>query len=517
MGHRSNTKVASLKQQATLPLHAKMVDTILIAEVRSLMTPQAQARLDLLLDQMTTAPKVTGDRHRLKAPNAHADQLVATGLASEVSREEALTLSPLQYFSVVEDKIVAEADATAHETVHTATSTTTERQRPIFWPEAQLAQSRYDSNMSLRTAKRLRDITAKHSAGAAFDVKASYTQVEMPRFVFQSKDGRFFKLLRMPYGLDGAAEIMQLLVSAVAGVDGVAAKPAEADLAVHIDNVIAAGDIDTVTLWTTEFKQRAAKVRMTLNVEQSNTPAAKVPFCGAVADFAKSEIYLRHQFMFKLRTQLESGRSTVRHWQSLHARLVYAAALLGINMLATRDEFFFTKIVRRLCNSVNNRTVSAEASCTLPPTAANGMRSVIAKVGANTPASVVSLDHSWASADNVLFVDATPKGWGAVYAAPGAKLEAFGASWESELPINEAETLAVFTALDELRNRHPGVEHSRVHLRIDNTSSLWAHRGRGKSGTLQYIAAATRERFPHLTADYVASAANLADRPSRWG
>jgi len=531
--HRvSENKVATAEELRLLPLHAKAVAPMLIDKVLELMNDQASARTRQLLEHLKT--KVPSElpleaRCRLRATVDHATQLVDAGIAKPIPTATAAGLNPMQMFCVVEQKTTTKADPTRQISIeHETTDASMARLRPIFWPQEFLHASAYNAELSLQTAALLRSAIAEHSTAAAFDLAAAYMQIEMPGvYMFQDQAGTFYELLRMPYGVDAAAEIMDLVTAALAGRNDVAKNPArDVFVITHIDNALAAGEPSAVEAWIRLIRRRASRCSAQFNEEPANSVASVVPFCGTVGDFRKKVVWLSAIFISKLRksaNNFTSGQQiTMKQLHSLHARLVYAAAALGVCMAATLYAIFYIKIVKRLIAKRNAQQIHDNDVVNLPPAAARGLLYLINVLGANTPTSVLSAHPSWQGHDAVLYTDATPRGWGAVLLAPGRAPVTVGAAWPQPMGINDAESLAVIAAMDLLHGTMTAGPYPIRHIKIliDNTSAIAVCNATAKAANLQLIGLhlqrLAQARGLVFRVEYVRSLENLADAPSRF-
>jgi hypothetical protein len=103
-------------------------------------------------------------------------------------------------------------------------------------------------------------------SAATFDLAASF---------WLGVDGQVYRILRLPYGIDAASEIVHLLVSEVARL---AAMTASVRTYVHIDNVMAVGSLLDTTAFAAAFRSLATSFAMTLNDEPGNLPAPTTTF-----------------------------------------------------------------------------------------------------------------------------------------------------------------------------------------------------------------------------------------------
>ncbi len=529
------SKVATPEQCQRIPLHAKKVPVLDLDKVIGLLNEEKASRLRELLSHLRT---VRGSdvpfeqRFRLKAPAKHAAQIIESGLGRIITPAAAAKLNALQYFCVVEEKEKATATKITRLSFEAAEkrNEVSERLRPIYWPEEFLDTSDYVSDVELQSQAKLRQAVVKASHAAAYDLTAAYSQVPLDAsFAFAVDDGTYIEITRMPYGVDAAAEVMNIITAAIAGCRETAKNPAKVETIVHIDNLIGLGSEQEVYAWKRMVQRRAKRANITLNDEPENAVNTVVPFCGVVADLSRKSIWLGPKFMAKLarsgRGVDQLGQISAKALCELQGRIVYAMAATGRNMISSFKEVCYVKVVKRLLTRINNMTVAERVNTVfkLPRSAVEGLVSLLARLKENEPRPVNVWDSSWAGADLCLYSDATLTGWGAVLCKPGLQPVAVGGRWAeatSFASINECESMAVAMALHTLREH---ISNARIHILVDNTSALRTLQDGGMRTRFQprmlILALAVRRLLQRNNAvasfAYVASENNLADSPSR--
>jgi hypothetical protein len=129
-------------------------------------------------------------------------------------------------------------------------------------------------------------------SAVTFDLAASFWQAHLPaqtQLYVVGVDGQVYRILRLPYGIDAASEIVHLLVSEVARL---AAMTASVRMYVQIDNVMAVGSLIDTTAFAAAFKSSATSFAMTLNDEPGNLPAPTTTFAGIRFDFVGNSVRL---------------------------------------------------------------------------------------------------------------------------------------------------------------------------------------------------------------------------------
>jgi hypothetical protein len=88
-----------------------------------------------------------------------------------------------------------------------------------MWPKAFLLNSTYHSEFSLCSVEQYVQAVHDGVSAVTFDLAASFWQVILPaetQLYIVGVDGQVYRILRLPYGIDAASEIVHLLVSEVA-------------------------------------------------------------------------------------------------------------------------------------------------------------------------------------------------------------------------------------------------------------------------------------------------------------
>ena len=478
--------VARTAEQMALPLHAKRVPALSLDRVMSLLPPGLRRRIQQLLCSTLVN---SGGGHRLTAPAKDAEELVAAGYCSEWT-PSGTAYSPVEYFTVEE--------------------AVKQRRRPIFWPKFLLQRSKYLSAFTLPSVSEYRRCVHDGEFAAAFDLAASFAQVELPEasnLVFKAENGKLYRLNRLPYGIDVAPEIMQIISEALGRE---AARGLDVKLKTHIDNVMAVGSQDAVAAWAAAFKRVAAGAGATLNVEEANTPAQQIDFVGIRFDFGAKTVALKQHFLAKV-SNLEDVHSLER-FESLMGRLTYAYAVLGRSWLPV---YYVIQWWRRVLSRLAKGELRWTDEFKPPPFITRAVPRMIDAVRANEPAQVPLRE----APQLTLATDASMSGWGAVLMRTGDLPLSFGSRYDEEPPnITWAETAAVVGALCRFEDDLAGRTFT---LLIDNTSSEAVLRSQrpGTSPGHNAVALRVLQQLDHMRATmYVARVGthdNVADEVSR--
>jgi hypothetical protein len=442
----------------------------------------------------------------------------------------------IQYFAVKETKSCGTDDYGAYGIDDAIpASGSYERLRPIEWADTFLQSSDYKSQFSLQSLQLMRQLVAQCDVALERDITCAYFHVPLRRkFVMKCTDGRFLVFTRMLFGLDSAAEVQQIISETLAGLPSRCspchAFKLSAHIIVHIDNTaVGAKGPDAMSVlakWNDFYEQRARAANVSL-APMSKPPAPHlIVFAGVVGDLKSKTIMLHHKMISKLQRDLaklkidrdDHVHITARDVASMHGRLMYCAAVTGINIVSQKS-VFFTKYVKRLCKFMNTGKLSEYTDLRLPQSVWKAAQYLLRLIGANLPRSVLEIHSSWRVShgqvsDAVVYVDATPQGWGAVLARVGYLPRAIGGMFDTPLPISFAESVAVAIAAETFRNDLDGLH---VTFFIDNTSALAAVRSTAKDESLKLAARAAWQAIPAATVEaiYVKSLCNAADPHSR--
>jgi hypothetical protein len=243
------------------------------------------------------------------------------------------------------------------------------RRRPIMWPKAFLLNSTYHSEFSLCSVEKYVQAVHDGVSAVTFDLAASFWQVILPaetQLYIVGVDGQVYRILRLPYGIDAASEIVHLLVSEVARL---AAMTASVRTYVHIDNVMAVGSLLDTTAFAAAFKSLATSFAMTLNDEPGNLPAPTTTFAGIRFDFVGKSVRLADRFVERLVVPPRPySWSALESWIG---KLLCAAAILGLRLYRFH---YLVKYYRRRLSDLAKARLLWSATAALPPFALRDIR-----------------------------------------------------------------------------------------------------------------------------------------------
>lgn len=192
LGRRNRLSKVATGAMLNKPLHAKHVTPMDFEGLCKRMKPALSRRIANLMFKLKNAYRddAVVDK-KFRAPKADVDKLRDAEILEEFTGS---SYTSVRYFTVRE-----RADS---------------RRRPIMWPYLMLLASDYSSEFSLdNVSQYCRSVFAGDYA-VAYDLTASFWQVLIDgcNFVLQDEDGKLWRITRMPFGVDCASEIMQIIV-----------------------------------------------------------------------------------------------------------------------------------------------------------------------------------------------------------------------------------------------------------------------------------------------------------------
>ena len=389
------------------------------------------------------------------------------------------------------------------------------RLRIIFWP-FQLNDEFWAAFTSGIELKPIFEQMAEVHAGdwaACFDLKCAFLQFPLapgvqPRYGFVGPDGTEYVMTRMVMGGVPSAEICDVALKILAHTS------AAVNVTTHIDNVRFTGDRSAVAAAAAEFRDRCRRCNVTLNDEPENEPHQRGKFLGVEYDYGAKTVCLAEKTRLKLRAWL--GRLdalTFGDVASLFGNLMWASTVTSFPL---QTVYYSIKYFRRRLSHLQRFQSDHDSPTTVWPCVRVQLEAwmqALIDSGPQTPNGYCALD-----AEVSVFTDASTSGWGGfLLDHRTGEIKSCGGKWC--IPgrhINQLELEAVRQVTERFRNYLVGAA---VRLYIDNTSALATiQRGRSNSYWLNQqllTLAPIVHEFKSLRVDYVASADNLADAPSR--
>jgi len=330
--------------------------------------------------------------------------------------------------------------------------------------------------------------------------------------VVTDRSGNLWRMQRLPFGVDCASEILNLIVTEIAHLSLLP----RTQYYVHIDNVLFLGSEQDLISVKNRFLQVCAQFNITLNVEECNHPSTLCPFTGMLLDFRQHRVKLLDRFVQSL-APLEDLR-TFADLERLNSKLLYGAAVLRLRL---HPFHWFVKIFRRRLSALAAGARAWHDPVDLPFRAWADLRSLYASVKTNAWAHVLppmSPDLSRPDDLPILVSDATLDSYGVVLYERGVIVEAHGEKFSGAPPhITVAESAAALAGLVRFAERLSG---RTFVLLLDNTSAEQALRNdRAKDMELDFTADLFNTLARSLKATplvgRIASKDNVADAPSR--
>jgi hypothetical protein len=504
-------KVAHGTQLAS-PLHAKKVVPMNLEKLLRDMHSEAASRITHLLNQLAEAkPSSEPISPKFQVPHDDVLKLIAAGALEEYTGDKAV---PVRYFTVYE--------------------ALKNRRRPIMWPWTFLLSSEYNSEFSLKNVHDYCNSVHDGQFSCAFDLSSSFWQVLLPHcnFVVQDKNGKQYRITRLPFGVDCASEIMQLIVQELgrlacnrAGI----VIDLDVKLYVHIDNIMCVGSKEMVEKWRKAFESECKSFDVTLNDEPENNEVSMCSeFAGIQLNFRAKSVRPRDAFIKGLPTASDA-LSTWSELESCIGKILYGMAIRQMRQHQYHQLFFWwRKCLASLCRAGDNDLRWDER-----PNPNNSIRlqigQILAALADRTPANVlrspvITSDSEIPPSDRrvdvlpILAVDATLHSFGGVLYERGHVVAAYGERFEREASsMGIAEIAGALAMITHFARRLRG---RRFVLLTDNSAAeIGAKRGASSHLDMDRAAfgihAILRDIGASVIVGHVASADNVADAVSR--
>jgi len=358
--------------------------------------------------------------------------------------------------------------------------------------------------------------------GLCMDMKKGFYQFALSDavqafFVF-TVEGTEYAWRRLVMGFRPAAELCNdvlgmLARKAARGVPGVRAT------FVHVDNARFVGCRVGVVKARVRLRALAKEVGMTFGVEAENEPHKVGRYCGVVYDYRGKTVCLTEAAVGKLRllrASLIPGGIPFKAMRVLMGRLFHAAV---VTQAPVARWYYAIKWYRRRCRGFSRGEFREGDTVGWWKDAWEQVGEWLDHCIRNVP---VVPRNPQAVVHWHLFTDASLQGAGGVLVNSYGEIRTVGARWVDIGPwtggwvpsINQLEMVAVGWALGQFRRE---IGYAPVWLSVDNTSVISTMR-RGRSGAFwlnRYFREVADLGFDVVKVDYVASAQNPADHPSR--
>lgn len=501
-----HTHAANTPSDFSYPLQQLNVSALEENALRIMMKPEVLSRFDALWRMISLAPNHLGKPPQRRLRLGDAKVLLDSGVIQLA--DESPTRGWIIPFSVVEDKISGK------------------RRRFIAWPKGKNTDEDYLPDVPLHHVTKYFS-TVEQEGAALFDLKASFYQVALPpeaRSVYRmlAEDGTCYQLVRLPMGYRLSPEIMQLLVSTLAGQSSVVqpsfAAPNSLTIDVWIDNIRISGEESTVRQWTSVVEKRALQAGVTF---------------GEVQSFTKEYTFIGVHFNHKegtISVGAKAHRSTLNTptWKDMRvkdlevfaSRSLFSAAILGVSLFRY---YQFFRFVRLMLNKWNRKEVDGDTPLNFPPHALTAGEELRHILSTNAP-------RKFSEAPPVhlttLATDASNYGWGAVLFHENGQVLVTGGSWNKarstfpldfdKIHISQKEARAVLYGLVSFQHHLP----KHILILCDNTAVYISGRkgmskSEGISLNFEQIVDFLSSRGIEAAYNYIRSEHNPADLPSR--
>lgn len=447
---RRPTQLPTASEEATLPLHAKAVNTIDLSKLQRMMNDVVRDRFKTLYAALLAPPVHSEYRRANILTPQDLELLHSTGIIERAT--SAKTTGWIIPFTTVEER-----DGN-------------KRRRFISWTrDANDALEHYKSEIQLgRVVEQVRKV--HFPCGVKRDLTAGFYQIAIPQgarqaFRFRGNAGELWQLTRMPMGHVCAPELMQIVTAVLAGDPAHCTEGAVLtnNVDVYVDGFRAVGTELDMRQYETRIEERAQQVGATFKAADS-VRGSRYEFNGVQYDHGQRTVTLSTKLRKKL-NGFNDARVTLGSLETLMGQLLYASRIVATNL---PKYYFVMKYARRRINDLNRGISVPEDALTLPGGVRKAIRQWIKEVTALE--AYVPPKELPANAALHLFTDASQKGWGAILLMPTGEILATGNRWSGDTPhINVAEIDAVKHAFGAFADSIP--TGGNVMLHVDNTSA----------------------------------------------
>lgn len=503
--HRIN-KLPTASQVSSLPLHSKPVKPLLLLNLlkSKILQTQTIERIQFLFSSLTSLQPGTCHPPRLKMKQAHAHQMVDDKIIDPV-----FSIPPTPLF--VDSFLVLEEAK--------------QRLRQIHWPKIANECLDYKSQFTLRSTLEKKLLFTSFlssfpsSQAVSLDLISGFYQIELPTddFILQDDGGCFYKLNRLPMGLNCAPEILQILLHDI--VSFCSKKCSNFVFDVHIDNVL------FLSPDPSPFLQEISRIASEYHLSFSPSPHGyifenEVDHCGILFNLQANSVRLRDTLQAKAQRDLSSLSNDVpfTFLESAMGRILFAASILPLS-LDLPSSYFGLKKYRRLLSLLRKGSFQPSSIVHLPNSLFSLLHRCLTVMQSNVPE--IFSPKPTALRHFTLFTDASLQGFGFVLHKEGGEIVTGGQRWETEIQPRDmcvAELCAVFLGISQLR--HLFASPCSVHVFVDNTSALRVAVGTAKSDSMRFVKCHLQELFSSLPCcsfsfQYINTKLNEADFFSR--
>ncbi len=401
------------------------------------------------------------------------------------------------------------------------------RRRVILHPalaNEHVNQSGYQPDVPLKHVSRY--ISVVHDQVASLrDLKLGFWGVEIPesarsQFRFLDDRNMIWEMNRLPMGHTVAPELMQIITSILAGhpdyVKPEFAAPPTVTVHIWIDNIRWTGPRRDVARASAAADRLAAAANVTWKAEDTRDLVTRYEFIGVAFDHDARTVSLSGKNATRLPDEIPE-RISFDTLEVLIGRLIFAAGALCIPLAHV---WWPIKWARRRYYDFNHQKIHLSDDMVVPPAVSRGLSWWLRHARRSYRVPAVR-----PGAPSVLFSDASLRGWGAVLVTSRQEVFVAGGPWPRDHvsgDINVLEARALDLGLAHLRDAFLRSGDPKLDILVDNTSvESGVRRGVGHSpfvsDALCPAIAALRELGIPITVDYIRTAENPADAPSRGG
>ena len=406
------------------------------------------------------------------------------------------------------------------------------RRRIIAWPRAlNVAERRILSELKARhvtvpfgRVKTLRNRAVKRYA-AHLDLTKFFQQFELltrKRFAFVH-NGVVYELSTVPTGAVGPPLLAQILVRAVVTYSiRVCGTTHLIVFDVMIDNArICSDDADAISATWNMIMTVFSDIGCTVGEMMAPSELPNYEFLGIAFDHASVSVSLTEKMFAKVEHAIDiiefhAAQTTLADCLALFGTTVWVAQALDLPLA---ELYWVVKFTKRISNRARNASLQQSAPIwnSITKLWAGWLRHALTYTGTvDQPSGSLQTIHA--------YTDASDDGWGAVVFDESG-MAVLAGKWSARehlLSINRKELLAVWYMLLKYKPPHPGEPLRSMWLYIDNTTAL-SHVTKRLAGN--YVANSIIMGIEELKAnrgicidhvEYVNTAANPADAPSRW-
>ena len=551
--HTKLTRIADAEERLKYDLHSHPVDKINRKRLDRVMSEHHAKQLrelehrvfhegrEKLLKQIASDPHYYNKIKQMKNSAClpkYCETLGDHGLTTPLSRDDLHKVTGVNIpFVIVEEKKEGF------------------RLRFILWTkEINDILKDYKANVNLDHSSFYIDVVAEDFAVTA-DMKISFYQYEIPEeyrymFAFCDSEGNWYTLNRLPMGFRPSVEIMQLICETVS-LQPNAVQPSATITTTDNNNNTIEETIQLTCLrtkhrsWVDGFQVAGAEEECRVVMEKIRKVSEYVgvtwkegiqllqdyEFIGIRFNHELHQVSVAEKTLGKLPSKITTTKQYLTtELEALLSRLYFCSGVLRI---VPADYYFTIKQINRYISRLNKTGI--DQTNKLPGSVVSSLNkwirearstlTLLPDINSNKNENEQKKKNT---AFDVVFVDASLYGWGAVYVGADGIIAISGAAWKDGIKndqdltadkIAELEGMALNFGLQTFEERLS--LRKNVDIRIDNTSLMYGTRkGKSKSSPslnhqIKLAVHFLKSRNFSFTVAYVNTSENWADHPSR--